>query len=121
MYGEPKPDVLDAGCGSRRVLNMLADNWTILVIYALGRGTMRHGELMRTIGGISQKMLTQTLRRLERDGMVSRKVYPVVPPRVEYRLTPLGRGCSRPSAHSARGRRNWDEVERARSRSTGVR
>ena len=122
IYGEPKPNVLDAGCGSRRVLNMIADNWTILVIYALGGGTMRHGELMRTVGGISQKMLTQTLRRLERDGIVSRKVYPVVPPKVEYRLTPLGeRLLETLGTLCAWAEENWDEVERARSRSSSVR
>src|SRR5204863_2882108 len=63
----------------------------MLVIYALSRDVRRHGELKRMIGGISQKMLTQTLRSLERDGIVGRQVYAVVPPRVEYTLTPLGK------------------------------
>jgi DNA-binding HxlR family transcriptional regulator len=73
------------------VLDRIADKWTALVIQILARGTMRYAELQRAIGGISQKMLTQTLRSLERDGLVQRKVHPVVPPKVEYSLTRLGR------------------------------
>ena len=85
-----QPNVFDPNCGSRRVLNLIADRWTALVIYALDRETRRYSELEKIIGGISQKMLTQTLRSLERDGIVARTVYPVVPPHVEYALTPLG-------------------------------
>jgi DNA-binding HxlR family transcriptional regulator len=85
-----QPNVFDPNCGSRRVLNLIADRWTALVIYALDRETRRYSELEKMIGGISQKMLTQTLRNLERDGIVARTVYPVVPPHVEYALTPLG-------------------------------
>ncbi|MPY87526.1 MAG: transcriptional regulator [Luteitalea sp.] len=86
-----KPDVFNPNCDSRQVLALLADRWSMLVIYALRHGARRHGELKRTIGGISQKMLTQTLRSLERDGLVRRRAYPQVPARVEYSLTPLGR------------------------------
>jgi DNA-binding HxlR family transcriptional regulator len=86
-----EPDVFNASCDSRQVLDLIADRWSMLVIYALGSRVRRHGELKRMIGGISQKMLTQTLRSLERDGLVRRSVYDVVPPRVEYALTPLGR------------------------------
>ena len=86
-----RPDVFNANCDSRQVLALLADRWSMLTIYALSRGVRRHGELKRMIGGISQKMLTQTLRSLERDGIVQRCVYAVVPPRVDYRLTPLGK------------------------------
>jgi DNA-binding HxlR family transcriptional regulator len=86
-----QPDVFNPNCDSRQVLALLADRWSMLVIYALRRGVLRHGELKRMIGGISQKMLTQTLRALERDGIVRRRAYAVVPPRVEYTLTPLGR------------------------------
>jgi DNA-binding HxlR family transcriptional regulator len=86
-----QPDVFNANCDSRQVLALLADRWSMLVIYALSRGVRRHGELKRMIGGVSQKMLTQTLRALERDGLVQRSVYPVVPPRVDYTLTPLGK------------------------------
>lgn len=78
------------GGRSRRALELIADKWAVLILYALSRGTMRHNRLHREIEGISQKMLTKTLRRLERDGLVGRKVYPVVPPKVEYSLTPLG-------------------------------
>ncbi len=94
---EKEVGVLRAGCESRRVLDLIADKWTTLVIYALGQnGTRRFGELNRDIEGISQKMLTQTLRRLERDGLVRRKVYPEVPPRVEYALTELGASLCEP-------------------------
>jgi DNA-binding HxlR family transcriptional regulator len=78
------------GGRSRRALELIADKWAVLVLYALSPGTMRHNRLHGEIEGISQKMLTKTLRRLERDGLVGRKVYPVVPPKVEYSLTPLG-------------------------------
>ncbi len=84
------PSVLEPQCPSRLVLERIADKWTALVIQILARGTMRYAELQRAIGGISQKMLTQTLRSLERDGLVQRTVHPVVPPKVEYSLTPLG-------------------------------
>jgi DNA-binding HxlR family transcriptional regulator len=100
-----KPDVFNANCDSRQVLALIADRWSMLVIYALRR-TRRHGELKRMIGGISQKMLTQTLRGLERDGLVMRRVYDVVPPRVEYRLTPLGRTLLTPLAAICRWSQN---------------
>lgn len=90
------PDVFNANCGSRQVLDLIADRWSMLLIYALGRQVRRHGELKRIVGGISQKMLTQTLRALERDGLVTRSVYDVLPPRVEYSLTPLGQTLLEP-------------------------
>ena len=83
-------DVFTQECPSRRVLDLIADKWTALVLHALAQGTMRHHELLHRIEGISQKMLIQTLRNLERNGMVERRVYPEVPPRVEYQLTSLG-------------------------------
>ena len=89
-------DVLDGDCPSRQVLDRIADKWTALVIHALSDGTLRYSELQRKVDGVSQKMLTQTLRSLERDGLVERKVYPVVPPMVEYRLTRLGRTLTEP-------------------------
>ena len=82
--------VFERGSRSRRALELIADKWAVLIVYALSRGITRHNQLYREIEGISQKMLTKTLRRLERDGVVRREVYPVVPPRVEYSLTPLG-------------------------------
>lgn len=89
-------DVFNPQCPSRQVLDRIADRWTALVIGALSERTMRYGELQRRISGVSQKMLTQTLRSLERDGLVVRKIHPVVPPRVEYTLTPLGRTLIKP-------------------------
>jgi DNA-binding HxlR family transcriptional regulator len=86
----PEPNVFHANCPTQRALETIADKWSVIVIYALSQGTRRYSELQRLIGGVSQKMLTQTLRKLERDGLVERHVYPVVPPKVEYSLTPLG-------------------------------
>lgn len=87
-------DVLAAACPTRQVINRIGDRWSLLVLYALEGGTLRYQELRRTVDGVSQKMLTQTLRLLERDGLVHREVYASVPPRVEYSLTPLGQGLA---------------------------
>lgn len=103
--GTVSPNVFDSQCGSRRVLELIADKWTAITVYALVRGTMRFSELQREIDGISQKVLTQTLRDLERDGLVERTVYPTVPPRVEYALTPLGNTLREPLAAICR----WSE------------
>ncbi|SBU97854.1 transcriptional regulator, HxlR family [Streptomyces sp. Ncost-T6T-1] len=78
------------GCEVRQILDRVADKWSLLAIAHLERRTLRFSELRRLIEGISQRMLTVTLRQLERDGLVRRTVYPVVPPRVEYELTELG-------------------------------
>jgi len=92
-----EPDsVFERGSRSRQALELVADRWAILILYALSLGTLRHSQLHRQIQGISQKMLTKTLRGLERDGLISRKVYPVVPPKVEYSLTSLGRDLMTP-------------------------
>jgi DNA-binding HxlR family transcriptional regulator len=77
-------------CTVRQILDRVADKWSLLVISLLEEQTLRFSELQRRIDGVSQRMLTVTLRQLERDGLVTRTVYPVVPPRVEYELTPLG-------------------------------
>ncbi|MFC0434303.1 helix-turn-helix domain-containing protein [Kutzneria buriramensis] len=77
-------------CPTRQMLASIAEKWTALTVSALADGPMRHGELMRKIRGASQKMLTQTLRKLERDGLLVRTVTPTVPVRVDYELTPLG-------------------------------
>ncbi|HEY2594841.1 MAG TPA: helix-turn-helix domain-containing protein [Chloroflexota bacterium] len=77
-------------CELRDLLDRLADKWSLLVVELLGGSTRRFSDLRREIDGISQRMLTLTLRQLERDGLVCRTVYPVVPPRVEYALTPMG-------------------------------
>jgi DNA-binding HxlR family transcriptional regulator len=90
------PSVLEPQCPSRLVLDRIAGKWTALIIQILAHGTRRYATLQREIGGISQKMLTQTLRSLERDGLVQRTVHPVVPPKVEYSLTRLGRTLIEP-------------------------
>jgi DNA-binding HxlR family transcriptional regulator len=89
-----KPAEMDhnpANCRAREMLDRVGDRWSVYVISALdGEGTLRFSDLMRRVEGVSQRMLTVTLRGLERDGLVQRTVYPEVPPRVEYSLTPLG-------------------------------
>lgn len=85
-------NVYDERCASRQALDRIGDKWTTLITGALAEGTLRFGELRRAIPGVSQKMLTQTLRSLERDGLVDRCQYPTIPPRVDYTLTSLGAG-----------------------------
>ena len=89
-------NVFNPACPARSVLDILAEKWPLLLIHTLASGPARTGELRRRIGDISEKMLIQTLRQLERSGFVSRWAYPEVPPRVEYTLTPLGASLSVP-------------------------
>jgi DNA-binding HxlR family transcriptional regulator len=91
-YGDPDPFQWDTreDCQVRQILDRVADKWSLLVIALLDSRRLRFTELRREIDGVSQRMLTVTLRQLERDGLVKRTVHPVVPPRVEYELTPLG-------------------------------
>jgi DNA-binding HxlR family transcriptional regulator len=77
-------------CPIRDVLDCVGDKWSLLTLAALSSGTLRFSRLKQSIGDVSQRMLAKTLRSLERDGYVSRKVYPTIPPKVEYSLTPLG-------------------------------
>ena len=91
-------DAFQRTCPSHTVLEMLASKWVYLVVCALRRGRMRNGELARKLEGITPKMLTQTLRVLERDGLVTRTVKPTTPPEVEYALTALGRSIAVPIA-----------------------
>ncbi len=106
----------DADCtATREILNRVGDKWSVLVVVLLGEGTKRFNELKRAVEGISQRMLTSTLRGLERDGLVKRTVYPTNPPQVEYALTKLGRTLLEPVsvlAIWAQGHRA--EVQRAR-------
>ena len=89
---KPRHQKLTGECQSvREILARVGDKWTVLIVGLLGGGPMRFSELRRAVDGISQKMLTTTLRILERDGLCTRKVFPTVPPRVEYELTALGR------------------------------
>ncbi len=83
-------------CAVRDVLDRVGDSWSVLVVLRLGDAPRRFNELRRQVGGISQRMLTVTLRHLERDGLVARKVIPQTPPQVEYRLTDLGRSLLSP-------------------------
>ena len=99
------------------VLSRVGDKWTILVVSELGNGPKRFNEIRRALGSISQRMLTLTLRGLERDGLVTRTVFPTIPPRVDYELTDLGRGLSKPV--EALGKWAFDhrvEIEGARAK-----
>jgi DNA-binding HxlR family transcriptional regulator len=94
---EYTPDVYNKDCPSQKVLSRVADRWAALIICALhDHQVLRNGELMRKIGGINQKMLTQTLRNLENDGLIFRTIYPTKPLKVEYSLTKLGNGIYEP-------------------------
>jgi len=88
--GSAKWNVYNQDCPTRLALDRIADKWTVLIVGQLASGTQRFGELRRDINGISPKVLTQKLRELERNGIITRKIYASVPPKVEYRLTPLG-------------------------------
>ena len=83
-------EVLDPNCPSREILRHITSRWGLLVLIALSEETLRFSELRRKVGGVSEKMLAQTLQAFEEDGFIDRRSYPVVPPHVEYRLTPLG-------------------------------
>mgnify|MGYP000327155316 CR=1 FL=1 len=102
----PVWNVFDPSCPSRTVLDLIGGRWTVLVIGALADGPRRFGQLERTAGGISAKVLTQTLRALERDGLLTRTIYAEVPPHTEYELTALGRDLIEPLA----ALRGWAET-----------
>lgn len=91
-------EVFDTDCAGHQVLEHIANKWTILIVYALTQGKKRYSEIKQQIAGVSPKMLIQNLRNLERCGVVARCVYPTVPPRVEYSLTPLGKSLVEPLA-----------------------
>lgn len=112
-----RPDVLALGCPTRRTLALLSGTWTVLVVHVLAQGTHRYSALKRRIEGITHKMLAQTLRGLERDGILRRRVYAVVPPKVEYDLTPLGETLVPILERLCRWSEEHDpEVEAARAR-----
>jgi DNA-binding HxlR family transcriptional regulator len=112
---------LSSDCrGAASVLARVGDKWSVFVIMLLGGGPRRFNEIKRMIGGISQRMLTLTLRGLERDGLVTRTVFPTVPPRVDYELTDLGRGLSQPViALGTWAMEHLTEIEDARARFDG--
>jgi DNA-binding HxlR family transcriptional regulator len=110
----------DVTCPAREVLTLIASKWTILVVDALSEGTKRYSALYHEITGVSQKMLTQTLRDLERDGLVVRTVHDTKPPSVDYRLTELGRCLSEPiTAVRAWADTHFTEIARARNTTAG--
>jgi DNA-binding HxlR family transcriptional regulator len=114
-------DAFDPDCPTRLVLDRVGDKWTVLVIDALSEGPLRFTQLRNRIGGVAPKVLTQTLRTLERDGLLTRTVHAQVPPRVDYEVTELGRSLSGPLAaltdwaetHVGRILRAREEYERA--------
>lgn len=95
-------NVLLSDCPSRTTLDLIADKWSVVVVFGLGAGPLRYGELRERVGGISKKMLTQTLRKLERNGLVVRVVLAGAPAGVEYGLTALGRSLLEPVAALSR-------------------
>jgi len=102
-------------CPIRQVLDQIGDKWSTLMLTTLGERPHRFGELRRAIPDISQRMLTETLRDLQRDGLVSRHVHPTVPPSVEYRLTPLGHSLMEPLSHLVDwADRHFDAIRAAR-------
>ena len=104
-------------CAIRDVLDRIGDRWSLLVLLRLEQGTLRFSDLRRAVGDISQRMLSQTVRRLEEDGLVSRRVHPTVPPRVDYDLTELGRSLLGPVHHLvAWAKANHGQIRRARAR-----
>ncbi|EFH81028.1 winged helix-turn-helix transcriptional regulator [Ktedonobacter racemifer] len=114
---QPHSNIFLATCTSRQVLHLIADQWTALVMYALEDkdSTKRFSQLLTQIDGISKKMLSQTLRDMERNGLVQRVVYPAVPPHVEYSLTPLGQTLIEPiTALRKWAEEHLDEVKEAR-------
>ena len=112
-------DTLEEGepCPIRNVLDRIGDQWSLLVLAALSHGTRRFNELRREIEGVSQHMLSRTLKRLEQDGLVSRTVFPTIPPRVDYALTPLGQSFWERMRHLVEwADANHDAVREARRR-----
>lgn len=102
--------------GVGEVLARVGDKWSVLVVMLLGDGPRRFNELKRMVGGISQRMLTLTLRGLERDGLVTRTIFPTIPPRVDYELTDLGQSLKSPvEALGSWAVANRDAIHRARS------
>src|ERR687885_1068155 len=112
-----RPDPNHADCrGVASVLSRVGDKWSVFVIMMLSDGPKRFNELKRMINGISQKMLTTTLRGLERDGLVTRTIFPTIPPRVDYELTDLGRDLTAPViALGEWAKRNQGRIEAARA------
>ncbi|WP_242901772.1 winged helix-turn-helix transcriptional regulator [Actinomadura terrae] len=113
MRGDP----FDPNCPTRLILDRIGDKWSVLVVLTLSDGPRRFSRLRDTIGGVTPKVLTQTLRAMERDGLLTRQVFAEVPPRVEYALTPLGHSLRRPiEAITEWAQENVEAVIAARER-----
>ena len=110
IRNRPEPEVFTLNCPTQQVLDIIGNKWSVIIIYCLAYQTRRYKQLERKIEGISQKVLTQTLRKLEKNGLVARKVYPTVPPQVEYSLTPLGETLVEPLSLLA----EWSECNLAK-------
>jgi DNA-binding HxlR family transcriptional regulator len=110
-----KPNVYDPSCATRTVLDRIGDKWTTLIVLVLLPGPLRFNQLRDAVGGVAPKVLAETLRRLERDGILTRTAFPEIPPRVEYELTPLGRSLEQPiRAIAGWAQDNMAKIERAR-------
>jgi DNA-binding HxlR family transcriptional regulator len=115
MVRKEDVNIIHIGCPPYVVLSLIASKWTVVVLHALQNDTKRYNEIMKAIPGITQKVLTDTLRKLERDGIIERIVYPVVPPKVEYKLTKLGSGLlAKTEMIAAWAEENIDQVNSAR-------
>ncbi|MGL5877163.1 MAG: winged helix-turn-helix transcriptional regulator, partial [Xenococcaceae cyanobacterium] len=99
ICNKEEPSIFTLECPTQKVMDILCNKWSLIILYCLSFGTKRHNQLQKQIEGISQKMLTQTLKHLERHGLVARNVYPVIPPKVEYSLTPVGTTLIEPLAY----------------------
>ncbi|MPV56785.1 transcriptional regulator [Burkholderia sp. HI2761] len=120
-YQRQSRDAQFAHCAVRDVLDRIGDKWSMLMIMELATRSQRFGELRRSLPDISKRMLTQTLRNLERDGLVTRHVFPTKPPSVEYRLAPLGRSLLDPMAALVDwADRSYADIHAARTRFDGA-
>ncbi|MBD2665375.1 winged helix-turn-helix transcriptional regulator [Richelia sinica] len=113
----PEPELFTLNCPTQQILDVIADKWSVIVLYCLAYRSRRYTEIQRRIEGISQKVLTQTLRKLERHGLIERQVLSEMPPNVEYSLTALGKTLIDPLLGIANwSRKYFEEVEAARDR-----
>ena len=115
IRNRPEPEIFTLNCPTQQILDVIGNKWSVIVIYCLAYQTRRYKEIERKIEGISQKVLTQTLRKLQKNGLVKRTVYPSNPPQVEYSLTPLGETIVEPLSLLAEwSENNFPDIEKAR-------
>ncbi|MEM8675498.1 MAG: helix-turn-helix domain-containing protein [Cyanobacteria bacterium P01_G01_bin.67] len=116
IRNRPEPEIFNLNCPTQQVLDIIGNKWSVIIIYCLAYQTRRYKQLERKIEGISQKVLTQTLRKLEQNGLIKREVYPVAPPQVEYSLTSLGETLVEPLSLLAEwSEQHIEEVKAAQS------